>query len=435
MDLERTDLCRRADQLGIAWTHGDSNETLRECIAEKENSMGSVLWKDGKWHIEGNPPNQLQFVNNTWVTADGDLAPECFGELWDAVGPQGSDMCKHECDFSPVCMELMAKQTLPAAQIRLGAGHSLEALAPDLNVCADTIMALTNYLKGGAHPLQHGAKKKAPPPAVEPAMLEKDSEDEDELDPSDETIEDEGDVLEEEDLDTSSEDSEVTAPEEEVKAVNKKKKAPAQTKSKAKKEAKAKVKAKVGGPVPQKAPSVKRAKAGVSAKEQAKVALPAKAQVECIPTDEDANNKSWGEHTFRARWERERERSKLIAQLQPGMVLRVTHKKQECETKVLKEGYLVKGVKVPTLYMTVLPYTGTVARPKQDGTGERQVGNYSAAKFWRLKELFDKSVKVTDPRVAKLLRKTKAKKGRAGTKRRTRASEVPVSATTENPTS
>jgi hypothetical protein len=372
--------------------------------------MGKVLWKDGEWVIDGDPPNGLQFIDGQFRASDGSPQPECFGELWDGVGPRAAVECKQECDFSPCCMELTARQALPAAQIRLGAGHSLQDLAGEnaMNISEESILALMAYVKGGANPApikeEKPKKKKAPPPDPEPMKA----------------AEPPPPVQEASKVEPPKQEPSAEAPKAEVSPVSKKK----ATKKAPTKPAKGKKaeKAKAGGPGPQKAPSAKRAKAGAGAKVKATPVKPAKARAGSTPS------KHWGEHTFKDRWERERERSPLIGQLKAGMVLKKVYKDQKCECRVLKMGYSVKGETVPTLYMTVLPYTGTVARPRQspDGKpveGERQVGNYSAAKFWDLEKLFGKPAKKAAKKAATKTKKAVKPKAQ---KEATPAQEAPV---------
>jgi 23S rRNA pseudoU1915 N3-methylase RlmH len=114
-------------------------------------------------------PKTLQFINNCWITASGEAAPECFGELWDGVGVGGQPECKSGCDFGPVCMELTAKRGLAAAKIRMGEGHSLTDISADMGISEVSLIALDAYARGGPSPLGQVTKKKAPPPLEAPS--------------------------------------------------------------------------------------------------------------------------------------------------------------------------------------------------------------------------------------------------------------------------
>lgn len=344
-----------------------------------------VLWKDGEWIVEGAAPNGLQLVNDTWKGRGGEEAPECFGIMWNGLGPEGSDDCKSGCDFAPVCLELTAKQALGAAQIRLGEGHSLESLAEEMVIPESTVLALMAYSKGGANPLATRPVKKAPPP---PDPQPEEVKTPPNLDTPEVAV-----------LDTKKAEGGGCPPREKQMAARKKKaKAPVEQPEK-----------KAQGP--QKAQSAKRAKAGAKVKAVAS-AKPAKARGASTPTQ-----KHWGEKTFEDRHERERKRSALIRLLKPGMVLKTTYKKRVCEVTVINGGYKVQGQVVPTLYMATLPFVGTEQRPRQAQEGKRPPGtryvsDYSAAKFWRLKALFGSKTKPTSKGKIKVPAKLKSKLGK-----------------------
>jgi hypothetical protein len=390
VDLERADYCRRADHLGVPWTNEDATDVLRRLVEARERAtMGKMRWNDGAWDIDGELPNGLQFLNGVFSTQTGEVAPECFGELWDGLGASGSLECKEQCDFSPCCMELTAKQALPAAQIRMGAGHGLSELAESMAIAEDSVLGLMAYAKGGASPLGPARSKKAPPSAESISDPEGAS-----AELVGEQAREDAVAIEEPQLSAEAEvETVVQTTSEEKKAPAKKapaKKAPAKkapAKKAPAKKAPAKKAAAVSGP--RKAPPVKSVKAGAGGAEKGTPVPSVKARGGSTPTSTRAG-RSWGDHTFASRWSRERERSPLIAQLKPGMTLRVVYKGKKCEVKVLREGYSVLGAKVPTLYMTAVAYTGTEARPGVNRLAdrERQVSNYSAARFWRLKELF-----------------------------------------------
>ena len=98
----------------------------------------------------------------------------------------------------------------------------------------------------------------------------------------------------------------------------------------------------------------------------------------------------WDPRYNRSRWQRERERSSLIAQLRPGMKLRRLWQGATLEVVVLKGGYKFQDQLYPTLYSVVQRIVGTMSRAKQkraDGTmptGTREIVNWSAPRFFRL---------------------------------------------------
>jgi len=309
----------------------------------------SVTWKDGAWIVDGNPPNGLQLTNGIWKSADGVDSPECFGILWDGMGVGGTEDCKSGCDFAPACMELTARQALPASQIRLGAGHNLESLAADLGIPEGTVMALMVYAQGGPSPLVTRPSKKAPPPAESKAP-------------------------------EVSREAFVPKQEKRVKPPKEKKVSPKKKPLSEKVRASAKV--------PPKAPSAKRAKGGASVKGTRAVKT-AKALAVTPATGK------WGAHTFQERRAREMKRSPLIRKLQPGMILETQYKRKSYQVEVLPEGYRSKGKMYPTLYSVTVAFTGTEARPCQvlkgkRKKGSRQLSNYSAVRFWKLQKLFPK---------------------------------------------
>jgi len=339
--------------------------------------MAKLLWVNNSWTIEGDLPNGLQFAQGVFLTSSGDRAPECFGELWDGISAED---CRLKCDFSPCCLELTAKRALPAAQRELGSEHSLGRLSDLLGISEASLLAMEQYKQGGANPLAK-TRKKAPPlsvigdageqpreaatvapaesePLVTASASSIDDVEEPEDEPVSETIEDRRSMV-------------------------------------------------PSGP--SRAPSAPRAKGGAMHRRKKRVrpAALAKVQVAYIHSE----RKGWGEHTYENRWRRERARSPLIAQLQPGTVLQTLYRGKLCETTVLETGYLVQGMQVPTLYMATLCFTGTKARRKTKGEGTRQVGNYSAVKFWRLAELLGTTSKLApgvDPKRVRVHRQRKS---------------------------
>jgi hypothetical protein len=106
----------------------------------------------------------------------------------------------------------------------------------------------------------------------------------------------------------------------------------------------------------------------------------------------EEQSRQWGRSAAmnRSRWQRERERSSLIAQLKPGMKLKRLWEGKTLEVVCVRDGYRYQGDIYPTLYSVVMAIVGTVPRKKQkkaDGTipgGTRNLTNWSAPKFFRL---------------------------------------------------
>jgi hypothetical protein len=141
------------------------------------------------------------------------------------------------------------------------------------------------------------------------------------------------------------------------------------------------------GPAKSRAP--KKAPPKAKAKQAAKPKAKAPASKKKKPSVQTAAAPASKTGEKLSRWERERNRSKAIAALTPGTVLKTTYKGEEYQCKVLKGAYQYQGEEYPTLYAVTAAAIGTVARPKQvQGShrpeGERHTCNYSAAKFWKL---------------------------------------------------
>lgn len=95
--------------------------------------------------------------------------------------------------------------------------------------------------------------------------------------------------------------------------------------------------------------------------------------------------------TWRKRYNREKARSKWINRLYPGITLVTTYKKKQYQCKVLETFYEYNGKVYPTLYKITESIVGVRPRPdKRYKRGYRLLSNYSATKFWRLREAWEK---------------------------------------------
>lgn len=324
-----------------------------------------VTLRGGKWVVVGKNPDGLSYSDVMgWETQAGQSPPECFGDLWDGVGPQAPAECQFECVFSPVCMELTAKQALPAAQIALGVGHSLQQLSEKLGIGEATVLALLAYLKGGACPSRPKQRVRTPTRGIEesvPLRL----------------------------------DAPAAVPEESSPYVMD----PAQYQRRLK------------ASKPRKTPPRnRRCRKGLGVVQAADgrwtLSVEPVRDLASAPKSRGAVRSvlelgdymrvrrkqaaQWGQETFRRRWERERARDELIRQLEPGWVLRTLFRGRECVARVLPVGYEVLGIMVPTLYAATLAYVGIVLRPPHKAGGKpRLLANYSARKFWKLFSLAD----------------------------------------------
>ena len=100
--------------------------------------MNNFRFENGKWVIDGDLPKGIRFVNGEFRAQAGEAAPECFGLLWDGIGPRQSPECK-VCDFFGVCCEKTSKATVPASQAILGEGQTLGDLSEDLGISEDSV--------------------------------------------------------------------------------------------------------------------------------------------------------------------------------------------------------------------------------------------------------------------------------------------------------
>lgn len=363
--IDRQDLERRADRLGIPFTSGTTELELHEMVQAREAEMGndSFALVKGRWEIEGILPNELTFVNGKFFAAAGTSQPECFGDLWDgATG--GAAECV-ACVFSPVCLESMAQTTLPAAQAALGQNATLPNLAETCEISEQSILAL--MARKAAQPEVAPKSKRKPKDAetelTEPITLVSDGPLSDESVAPEPIVEEapavpppkkkRGRPAKAKVAEPEIEPAKEQAPEKQETAKPPKKKKPA-------KEAKPDE-----TPDPQTALVVKRVKAGALRRERKeRSARTAKAQVGAPP------GSKWGENTWNKRWERERKRCPSIRKAVVGSVVTVSRTGKTYKVKVCQGYYEINGEKCATLCEAAKIATGNA--------------NWSATKFWGL---------------------------------------------------
>lgn len=148
---------------------------------------------------------------------------------------------------------------------------------------------------------------------------------------------------------------------------------------------KAKAKKKVAKPNPTQAGSVKSAKAPAKTK-TAKSAKTAKAQAPKASGSRKGKPHSkvhvWGEHTYPARWKRERKNMPVIGALTPGTKLTRQFKGATYKVTVKEGHYLYCGKKYPTLYSITKEITGTTEVHSNGRV--RHLCAWSATRFWNL---------------------------------------------------
>lgn len=366
--VERRDWCRRADRLGIPWLETTDLEELKALVRDKEKIMKVAELVNGVWQIPGELPNGLEFKDGKF-SVDGENQPECFDDMmWDD-SPDGAEAC-HGCVFSPVCLERTAKIALPAAQARLGAGATLEALSEQLAIKPASVLMLMAQAKGEA--LEPKRKKKPSEVPPEPAAQE--------VPPAHEPTPDRDPF--------AAVESDVNPTHDEGGPATSESKPSKKAGKKVKKDKPAKAAEEPQSSRPQVAPSVKRAKGG---------ALPKKANAKTAKARAASSPEPWGEHTFVDRFKRERQRSRLISRLVPGTVLTVERNGQKHVCQVIQNGYTYRGKTFPTLYAVTVEAAGTQERPRQlkaDGSrpeGQRAICNWSAPKFWALDKVLSRA--------------------------------------------
>lgn len=328
--------------------------------------------------------------------------PQCYGEFWEGI--QGS-ACM-ECHIKDDCLAKFATGRLVKAQQKVGVNASLEALSKETGgIATEAIQLALQFQKNVGlkkseapappappaqpaqptmPPPQEQASVTAPPPP--PPMPQSGTEPQEP-----EKAPEAGDEMAKKKTTKKS-----AAKKPAKKTITKKKttKAAAKPKPKAKPKSKAKPKT-TAKTKPKAAPKKKGAtsrppKAGVSAK-------PAKAPAKskkgsATSASAQAGDRTWSPEHDQVRFNRERKRSPVLAQLKPGQTLKREWPPKSGETvevRVLKGRYKFQDQEFPTLYSAVKEIVGTIQCPKQlreDGTrpqGKRKLVNWSAAKFFK----------------------------------------------------
>jgi len=158
---------RRADQLGIPWLASQELDEIKALVVAKERAMeiGDAKLVHGQWQFSGQLPNGIIFVDGIFRT-ETLVQPDCFGELWDATPVAGPPLCTTECLFATWCREKTAKIILPAAQAKLGAAATLQALSEELAISEQSVLVLMAQASG--EPIEIKRKKK--PSEVDPVV-------------------------------------------------------------------------------------------------------------------------------------------------------------------------------------------------------------------------------------------------------------------------
>lgn len=135
---------------------------------------------------------------------------------------------------------------------------------------------------------------------------------------------------------------------------------------------------------PPKAGSAKSAKDSASTKKRTKSAPTAKAQDDQWEAEAP---KAWGQHTYAQRMKRNQQQNKILAQLTPGMRIRVLRDNRELEFRVRKDGYLFNEALYPTVYALTKEAQGLTPYKKKDGRVVFML-KMNPVKYWRLDKKF-----------------------------------------------
>jgi hypothetical protein len=327
--LSRQSLEREADTLGIPWTSETTDEQL-EALIEAKQKGESVMSQE---HIEEKP--------------------DCFGELWDAVG---ESQCT-ACEIKDSCLDAFSEM-VPTLQKSLG-NPALPILAKAISedgfVSEEAILFALGHAEKKAE-----AKPKRERTPVKLEVLEGGKDEQNE----DQPVEGEREVPTE-------------------KKVAKKAKKKVAKKKVTKKKAKKKATKSANPPV---AAPAKSAKATATKKK--KSAMTAKAR--------GGHRPEWGEETYDTRFDKERAKSKLVGLIPDGATLQRIYKGKEYQVTLNLETkrYQCQGKEYPTLYAVTKAITGTKPAKRQRAKagdestrpeGTRNMSNWSGPKFWKLK--------------------------------------------------
>lgn len=325
--------------------------------------------------------------------------PQCYGEYWE--GLEGSACMA--CHIKGDCLARFATGKLVKVQQQLGEKATPKAIAEATGIAEAAIVLALQFQKNvGLNKSSAPKEAEAPaPPMQEPEPMMPPPQDAPvvtEPPPPPPISEEEPGEPE-----GSSVDGEEAIQKEGTENVKKPKKASKKPAKKAvakpKKTAKkpAKKTAKKSAKKPAKKPAKKKTAAknppmaGTSAKPVTVPAKPKKGK-SATSASEQAGDRTWSPEHDQSRWERERERSPVLAKLKPGQKLRrewPLKSGEQVEVKVLKGRYRFQGKDYPTLYSVVKEITGTKLHQKQlrpDGSrpeGKRKLSAWSATKFFR----------------------------------------------------
>lgn len=413
----RERLQKEADHLGIPFTNETSEDELRTMIAARSN----------------------QFTSDPGFDPADPKIPECFGLMWGANVDEGCAGCKYK---NP-CQEKMAGSTIPELLITKGnPAMTPSEIASELGIdvsSVELILASRNKTVQKVDP-PAPVQVEAPQPPAPPPPVSETAES-----PKEESVKataskkapkapkakappkkngklphDEAAAA----LGASAEDPQVAGSASPVadpaeapgkgRVTPAAEQAPEQSPRSAKvislsgrvKPVVAKAKPKNGSSTsstPSRKPAKQKAK--VKAKAPPKKLAPPKAAKRKAPPAKSAKSpprpegqEPWGEHTFLARWERERRRSPAIAALRPGQKLTGEYKGVPYEVQCRHGYYLCKKdtrtkaepVKLPTCYSSVLEITGGKEYPVLKADGKKAKGktrvmtNWSGPRFFRL---------------------------------------------------
>lgn len=357
--------------------------------------------------------------------------PSCYGQYWEGIA--GSDCTKGEvCGELDNCLAKFATTTLMQHQRKLGKDATPEKLSELASVRPEAILLALNFQKNagivpGAVPAnpapasEQAQDSELPPPPEEPEPENVPSPpDGDEEDPIVKKKQKKsGDALNK----SAAKNTRGSAKKAPPKSQPKAKAAP---KKKAATKAKTASKSKKKASNPPVAGPAKRAKGSAGTTTATSVSV-ASAQGSsrkkrlskraALPVMNQPTRK-WDAVHNKSRWERERERSPLIAALPLGMKLRRVWKGEETLTEVKKGYYLHNGTRYPTLNSVMVSIMGLKPYPKQllsDGTrpkGVRYMTAWSAPRWFGLEKLLAKlglGVKAKQKRDRKLKKKRSRK--------------------------